>query len=173
MTTYTPKRTQYPFSANTRYKSRSDVLIMQNQWETFERVENYDDVIFQRIQDGLRDLTYYQFLSNQEFKDYKRGQELHIETFPDLPVSTFASIRDRPLPTTPAKTPLPYFHQVDKFIVAKIPMSADELAQQRSDTEIYAYVSTFNNTHVYKYAFVSDEEKMAYYRAEKRVRSTL
>jgi hypothetical protein len=168
---YSPKRTQYPFSANTRYKTKSDILLMQNQWDTFERVENYDDVIFQRIQDGLRDKTFYQFLSNQEFKDYKQGQELHVLTFPTLPPSTFASIRDKPLPTTPTKTPLPYYHQVDKFIVAPTPLSSEELTQQRADTEVYAYVSTFNNTHVYKYAFVSDEEKMAYYRAEKRIRA--
>jgi hypothetical protein len=172
MTSYTPQRTQYPFSANTRYKTKSDTIVMQNQWETFERVENYDDVIFQRIQDGLRDLTYYQFLSNQEYKDYKQGQDLHVLTFSNLPASTFASIRDRPFPTTPSKTPLPYFHQVNRYIVVPTPISAEELVQQRSDNEIYTYVSTFNDTHVYKYSFVSDEEKMAYYRAEKRLRST-
>jgi hypothetical protein len=172
MASYSPQRTQYPFSANTRYKTKSDSIIMQNQWDIFERVENYDDVIFQRVQNGLRDLTYYQFVSNQEYKDYKRGQELHILTFPSLPASTFASIRDRPLPTTPSKTPLPYFHQVDRYIVAEKPISADELTHQRSDTEIYMYVSTFNDSHVYKYTFISDEEKMAYYRAEKRIRST-
>jgi hypothetical protein len=172
MTTYSPKRTQYPFSLSTRYKTKSESLLLQNQWETFERVENYDDIIYQRIQDGLRDQPFYQFISNQEFKDYKQGQNLHVQVFPNLPAGTFAPIRDKPFPTTPSKTALPYYHQVDKFIVAPTPMSSEELTQQRADTEIYVYVSTFNNTHVYKYNFVSDDEKMAYYRAEKRIRTT-
>lgn len=172
MTSYSPLRTQYPFSANTRYKTRSDILIMENQWEIFERVENYNDIIYQRIQDGFRDQPFYHFLSNQELKDYKRGQELHILAFPNLPASTFASISERPLPTTPAKTSLPYYHQVEKSINPPPSISAEELTQQRADTEIYIYVSTFNYSHVYKYNFVSDEEKMAYYRAEKRIRTS-
>ncbi len=168
---YTPLRTQYPFSANTRYKTKSERRLMENQWEVFERVENYNDIIYQRIQDGFRDQPYYQFLSNQEFKDYKRGQELHVLAFPNLPPSTFASISERPLPTTPIKTTLPYYHQVDKYIVSPPAISAEELTQQRADAEIYVYVSTFNDSHVYKYNFVSDEEKIAYYRAEKRIRT--
>lgn len=171
MTTYTPQRIQYPFSANTRYKTKSDILIMENQWNIFERVENYNDIIYQRIQDGYRDQPYYHFLSNQEFKDFKRGQELHILAFPNLPPSTFAFISERPLPITPIKTPLPYYHQVDKYILAPPAISSEELTRQRADTEVYVYVSTFNDSHIYKYNFVSDEEKMAYYRAEKRIRT--
>ncbi len=170
MSTYSPQRTQYPFSMNTRYKSKSEILKLESQWETFERVENYNDIIFQRIQDGLRDQPFYQFLSNQEFKDYKAGQELHILANPTLPPSTFASISERPLPNTPIKTALPYYHQTDKYIIPTTPISAEELVQRRGDLEIYTYVSTYNSAHVYKYSFVSDEEKMAYYRAEKRVR---
>lgn len=169
MTTYTPKRTQYPFSVSTRYKTKSESILLQNQWDTFERVENYDDVIYQRIENGLRDQTFYQFLSNQEFKDYKQGHELHILAYPTLPCSTFAPVRDKPFPTTPSKTLLPYYHQVDKFLVAPTPISSEKLTQQRADVEIYVYVSTFNNAHVYKYTFVSNEEKMAYYRAEQKI----
>ncbi len=171
MSTYTPKRTQYPFSANVRYKSKSEILLLENQWETFERVENYNDIIFQRISEGLRDQPFYQFLSNQEYKDYKAGQELHVLAFPTLPPSTFAPISERPFPNVPIKTALPYYHQTDKYIIPAPAISSEELTQQRADLEIYTYVSTFNDAHVYKYAFVSDEEKMAYYRAEKRVRT--
>ena len=169
MSTYKPKRTQYPFSMSTRYKTKSEAMLLENQWETFERVENYNDIIFQRIQDGLRDQPFYQFLSGQELKDYNAGQNLHILAFPNLPPSTFASISERPLPNTPIKTVLPYYHQTDKYINPPPAISAEELTQRRSDLEIYTYVSTFNTAHVYKYNFVSDEEKMAYYRAQKRV----
>lgn len=171
MSSYVPQRTQYPFSMSTRYKSKSEILKLETQWETFERVENYNDVIYQRVQNGLRDLTFYQFLSNQEYKDYKAGQELHVLAMPTLPPATFLSISEKPLPTTPSKTALPYYHNIDRVIRPRPSISAEELVQRRGDLEIYTYVSTFNTAHVYKYNFVSDEEKMAYYRAEKRLLS--
>lgn len=169
---YKPQRTQYPFNLNLRYKSRSEVFKLEQEWNTFERIENYDDVIYQRIQDGLRDQTYYQFPTSAEYKHYKAGQELHVLQYPALPASTFAPIRDRPLPTTPSKTALPYTSQVDKSINAPKPIPADEYTQIRSDAEIYMYVSTYNQAHVYQYNFVSDEEKMAFSRALRRIIGT-
>lgn len=169
--TYTPKRTQYPFDMSLRYKTKSEIMKLQMQWETFERIENYDDVIYQRIQAGYRDKPFYQFASNEELKNYKAGQDLHVLRYPALPASTFAPVRDRPFPTTPAKTPLPYYYNTDKYINAPPPMTADELTKQKSDDQIYVYVSTFNRSHVYKYEFTSNEEKMAYYRAERRLRT--
>jgi hypothetical protein len=169
MDSYTPKRTQYIFDGSKyRYKSRTDVLLMQNQWNTFERVENYDDIIFQRITDGYRDKTFYQFVSS-EFKDYKAGQQLHIQAYPTLPPTTFISIRETPLPDTPIKSALPYVTNIMKNIPTTVPISAEELTKQKGDLETYMYVSTFNQARTYKYAFTSDEERMAYYRAEKRV----
>ena len=32
---------------------------MRQQWDTFERVENYNDVIYQYLQIGVRNKSYY------------------------------------------------------------------------------------------------------------------
>jgi hypothetical protein len=163
---FTPKRTQYPFSdVNIRYKSKSEALIMQNQWDTFERVENYDDVIYQMYEVGDRSKTFYLFASDAEFKAYNAGQLLHINTYPTLPGSTFASIRDRPFPNVRTKTSLPYWTGVERFVVNNIVPTASELALQQADLEVYAGVSTYNGTHVLKYQFVDGDEKAAYDRA--------
>jgi hypothetical protein len=169
---YTPQRTQYPYPEdlkNKRYKSKADLFRLEQQWNTFERIENFDDVIFQRVQDGLRDQSFYQFRTNSESKDYRAGQELHVLQYPELPVSTFSPVREGPFPTTEAKTALPGDSQVNKYIVSAPTMSADEFTQIRADNEIYMYVSTYNQRHVYKYNFISDEEKQAYQRAERRL----
>jgi hypothetical protein len=169
---YTPQRTQYPYPEdlkNKRYKSKADLFRLEQQWNTFERIENFDDIIFQRVQNGLRDESFYQFRTNAESKDYRAGQELHVLQYPNLPPSTFTPVRERPFPTTESKTPLPGDSQVNKYIVAPNPIPADELTQIRADNEIYMYVSSYNQAHVYKYNFTSDEEKLAYQRAERRL----
>jgi hypothetical protein len=169
---YTPQRKQYPYPEdlrNKRYKSKADLFRLQQQWDTFERIENYDDIIFQRVQDGLRDQSFYQFRTNAESKEYRAGQELHVLQYPDLPASTFAPVRERPFPTTEAKTPLPVEYQVSRYILPTGAISAEEFTQIRSDNEIYMYVSTYNSVHTYKYNFVSDEEKQSYQRAERRI----
>jgi hypothetical protein len=153
---------------NLRFKTKAEILRLQLQWETFERIENHDDVIYQRIQNGLRDQMFYQFRDAIEFKNYKAGQELHVLQNPTLPPSTFSPVRDRPFPTTPSTTALPYTTQVNKFIVSKAPISSDEYTQIRSDAEIYMYVSSYNHARVYKYNFTSDDEKLAYERGERR-----
>jgi hypothetical protein len=167
---YSIQRTQYAFDmVNLKYKSRSDIFRLEQQWTAFERVENYDDIIYQKIANGIRDQTFYQFKNDSEFKDYRAGQNLHILRYPNLPPSTFSPVRDRPFPTTESTTPLPYFSQVMKNVVSAVPIPADEYAIIRSDNVIYSYVSSYNVSHVYKYNFTSDEEKMAYERGERRV----
>lgn len=240
---YTPQRVQYPFDMpDLKYKSRSDIFRLQTQWNTFERIENYDDVIYQRVQDGLRDQTFYSFRDSGELNDYRNGQDLHIQrytntshssTSPKLAVDqngvqiyvgdtveatynagtiyfiatitkitllsgvyvfdlsyangrnaslvpsnairlpSFTSIRDRPFPETPAKTTLPYISQVMKNVVSAPPIPAEEYTTMKADAEIYTYVSTYNQLHVYKYLFTSDEERLAYSRAERRILSPI
>jgi hypothetical protein len=166
-----PQRTQYIFdSKGIRGKSRSDILTMQRQWDTFERIENYNDVVYQRLQQGLRDRMYYQFRDRSELNDYRIGQELHVRRYPDLPVGTFASISDRPMPTVEVLTKAPnYSMGVEKGLLFSTSISASERMEVMSDLAIYSQVSTFNATHVFKYNFPSDEEKMAYLRAERRI----
>jgi hypothetical protein len=170
---YTPLRTQYPFSdVNVRWKSRGEILRLEEQWNTFERVENYNDIIYQKFEKGLRSEMYYQFVNDQEFKNYRAGQQLHVVTYPSLPPQTFAPIRDRPMPDVPIVGTLPYTTNVPRFAINTITPSAAEQAAATADLAVYSFVSTFNQRHVLKYSFVSDEEKNAYERAELRVNAS-
>ena len=163
-------RTQYFFDlSGVRCKSRADTLIMQRQWNIYEQVENYNDIVYQRIQAGYRDRLFYQFVNRQEISDYRTGQQLHILRYPWLPPCTFDSISNRPFPKTPAIVPAPIF--ITQDLPCGIPnnaISASEKTSQQSDMAIYTHVSSYNTEHTYKYIFTSNEEKMAYHRGEKQ-----
>jgi hypothetical protein len=164
-------------------RSHTEVLKMQRQWETFERIENYNDVIYNRFCQGLRDKPYYQFRDMSEKNDYNIGQMLHINRYPwvsadpristiaGVPVSTLASITDRKIPNVEVIANPQNYSQVSKLCVptSSILTSADYMAQQ-AENAVYMHVSTYNGTHKYKYAFPNDEEKLMYLRAERRVR---
>jgi hypothetical protein len=173
--TLVPQRTQYPFAALTDSQLKSILginqplsrrLFLQNQWDTFERIENFNDVIYQQFQQGNRSNLYYQFKNDEEFKNYKAGQQLHVNAYPSLPVSTFAAVRDRPMPDVPILTGLPLDTGVPRFQINTITPTASEKAQASADLEVYAYVSTYNATHYLKYAFPDDVEKNAFERGE-------
>lgn len=173
MTTYQYPRTQYLFDlVGVRCKSRGDTLILQNNWNIFERVENFDDVIYNRFTQGIRDKTYYQFSDRAELNAYRLGQQQHINRYSStLPASTFDSIRERPMPNVPVVVPTPTYSQISRCCIPTIdPIPQSEYREQQSDLTIYMHVSSYNQTHVYKYMFTSDEEKMAYHRSERLVR---
>lgn len=142
---------------------------MQEQWNTFERVENYNDIIYQKFEQGLRSNMYYVFRSDAEFKDYRAGQQLHIITYPNLPASTFDPISQRPMPDVVPKEPSPYETNVMRGIVNKVVPTASEQAATAADLEIYTYVSSYNAVHQLKYQFVDDEEKTSYERGFQKV----
>jgi hypothetical protein len=169
-TNLTPKRTAYDFGdVNTRYKSRGEILNMQEQWNTFERVENYNDVIYQLFELGFRSNKYYVFASDQEFKNYRAGQQLHIITYPTLNPCIFNPISERLMPDVPTLSPVSYETNVSRCIIAAPTPIASETAAIQSDLEVYTYVSTYNTVHRLKYQFVDDEEKTAYERAYARI----
>ena len=172
-TTYTYPRTQYPFDlSGVKFKSRSDILRMQRQWETFERVENYNDAVYQKLLTGDRSTPYYFFKDNEELKDYRNGQELHVLRYPTLPAGTFAPISSRPMPDVAitARPPEYSMSTPPRGIMLSTAITASETTTAMMDMTIYSHVSSYNGTHVFKYIFTSDEEKMAYHRAERRVR---
>lgn len=174
---YTPLRTQYPFGLASnllglRYKSQTEILQTQLRWDIFERVENYDDIIYQQFSLGLRNNTYYIFASNQERQDYFEGQRLHYKAYPDLPPSTFCSIRNRAMPDVPTTTPLPYISNREICTPQRYVPTASERASENLDLTVYTYVSTYNAVHVIQYEFQSDEEKIAYIRAQCRINAT-
>ena len=173
-------RTQYPFGALSDAQQKALVgmnrplayrIAIHMQWDTFERVENYNWAIYQQFLTGDRSKMYYQFKSDQEFKDYRVGQKLHVNAYPNLPVSTFQPVSELPIPEAAPGSIIPYETNVPRFIINRITPSASELAQTQSDVTVYEYVSTFNAQHVLKYQFVDDLEKNAYERTELRLNS--
>ena len=167
----TPQRTQYPFDlSGVKFKARSDILRMQRQWDTFERVENYNDIVYQKLLTGDRGTLYYFFKDREELNDYRNGQQLHILRYPTLPPSTFDSISLRVMPDVAVTVRAPIYSMVPRSIPQSTVMTSSEVTSALSDMTIYTYVSTYNSEHVFKYTFTSDEEKMAYHRAERRVR---
>jgi len=167
---FSTTRTQYVFdTTNLKYKSRSEVFALQRKWNTFEQVENYNDIIYQRFQIGYRDKTYYQFTSNQEYNDYKAGQELHILKFAStLPASTFASISSRPMPEVAIQRTPPHYIGSGQFLTSPTPI-ASETTTNRAEMAMYTYVSTYNATHHYQYSFTTNEEQLAYNRIQRQV----
>lgn len=175
---YTPIRTQYPFAGLTneqqlrlvgRNPPLSKKLMMQEQWNTFERIENYNDIVYQKFQLGLRGNLYYQYTSDQELNNYRAGQLLHTLAYPNLPASTFQPIKDRPMPDVPSVETTPIETNVPRFMLNRPVPTASEKVAEQAELEIYAYVSTYNATHVIKHAFVDDVEKNAYERTELRL----
>lgn len=165
------KRKQYPFDIpGLRSKSQSEILRLRRQWDAFETVENYNFNIYNQLLQGNRTMMYYQFRDREELNDYKNGQELHRLRYPDLPETTFQSISEKELPDVLYDSPAPYvlntIKQNANFMVATI---ASENVIQQNDMAIYTHVSTYNSLHKYQYNFPSNEEKLAYRRAEQKI----
>lgn len=167
-----PTRTQYPFDlSGVKFKSRGDILTMQRQWETFERVENYNDVIYQRFEAGDRSQTYYQFRDQAEKNDYRVGMQLHMNRYPWLPEGTFDPISSLPMPDVVVRIAAPnYTFSPNPLGPTKAAIPESVATDNTADMVIYTYVSSFNAVHYFKYNFVSDEERIAYHRGERLVR---
>ena len=169
---YRPSRTQYAFELSAaKFLSRTDLLKRKRAWETFERTENYNDIICQRFSVGDRSQTYYQFVDQAERNDYRYGQQLHISRYPWLPASTFDSISSRLMPDVAVRVAAPNYTFSPSPLAptaAAIPESV--ATDNAADMTIYTYVSSFNSVHYFKYNFVSDEERLAYHRGERLVR---
>jgi hypothetical protein len=159
------------------------MIAMERQWNTFERIENYNDQIYNRFCQGIRDKTYYHYSNMSEKNDYQIGQMLHVNRYPfvttdarvstisGVQVSTLASISDRQIPNVEIITGPSYFSQVSKTCVPTSSMlTSSEYIAQQSEDAVYLHVSTYNVGHKYKYNFVSDDEKLMYLRAERRAR---
>jgi hypothetical protein len=161
-------RTQYPFSASYyRYKTRIEIEILRRQWETFERVENYNFAVRARMNSGFFDQKFYTFLSSTELMDYRRGQALHIAQFPTV---DFGSESEKFVQQSTIYVGVAYeVREAPRGTYYSTSMSDSERIKMQSDTNIYINVSTFNSTHVYKWVFSSDEERLGYERASLRL----
>lgn len=174
MTTYPYPRTRYCFDGGIRcVKSPAAMLRVQQCWNTFEQIENYNDEIYHLFTQGYFDKPFYMFKDREELNVYREGQRLHRLRYSDLPATTFDSIHERPIPNVPMITRPPNFSQVGRDIrPAVAAISGTEKVQQDSDVSVYVYVSTFNQSHAYKYAFVSTDEQLAYQRGEQIATAT-
>jgi len=160
----TPKRTQYCVQlSNIKFRTPMQTAMLTRQWETFERVENYNDVVYQQLQKGNRGTLYYQFSNMTEQRDYTAGQTLHLNYYTALPASTFAPISSRPMPDGPVLIKAPQCTPMAPIVASAAAASATTMAA--ADMAIHCVVSSFNATHTYQYNFPSAEEQMAYRRA--------
>lgn len=166
---YAP-RLQYFFDlSGVRCKSRTDIIHMQRHWDAFERVENYNERIYIQFIQGYRDRQWYQYTNYSERNDYILGQDQHIQRYPWLPAATFDAISNRQIPDVAVLTYPPNYGQPCKTLTAPPVITQEEMTRQQGELALYGYVSTFNSIHVYKYAFPTMDEQLAYHRAEKRL----
>lgn len=178
----TPKRIQYVFDlSGVKYASQADIMARARAWDTFERVENHDDMVYQLLLQGRRDQLYYQFRDRAEANDYRIGMDLHTKRYPGVvntkvfPNIGFSAVRLLPMPSVTFinNPPMESASPPSRGMNFSTPITALEYQMQQSDMAIYMHVSTYNSVHTYKYNFTSDEERLAYHRAEKRVRTTI
>jgi len=152
-----------------KYKTKSDILTLQRQWDTFNRVQAINFAIYLNILNGGFP-NWYVFASNQEASDFRVGQQLHTIRYPYISPVFFQSISLLPIPTSSYTTGPPRFSQVPSQIVSPAPISESQKTENNADTAIYVQVSTFNVLHsTFTYQFQSNEEQLAYHRAERRI----
>lgn len=161
-------RTAYPFFASYyRYKTRSEIEILRRQWDTFESVENFNNLIRARMNSGYFDKKWYTFISNSERLDYRRGQALHIAQFPTI---DFTSESEKFVQQSTIIVGVAYeTREAPRGTYFSTSISDSERIKNQNDLNTYISVSTFNGTHVYKWAFSSNEERLSYERASLRL----
>jgi hypothetical protein len=163
-------RTQYFYDlSGVKYKTKSDLLTLRRQWDTYERVENINFSIYKTILKGIYQ-PWYVFASNEEASDYRVGQLLHVNRYPNIPSALFQSISLAPTPIPKDSGGPPRFAQAPSQIVSANPISEGQKTENNADMSIYIHVSTYNVLHsTFTYQFQSNEEQLAYHRAEYRL----
>jgi hypothetical protein len=168
------KRTQWPYDlSGVKYKPKSDLIRLETQWNTFERVENINFGIYLRFLAGDFSRTWYQFVTNEEASNYRVGQQLHTNRYPNVPPATFTSISLAPLPICTNGSGPAIYGQVPRSVVSVPAVTEQQKTESNQDLAIYTQISTFNVLHsTFTYQFTSYEEQMSYYRAERRICAT-
>jgi len=161
-------QTPYDLSG-VKYKTKSDLLTLQRQWDTFNRVQAINFAIYLNILKGGAP-NWYVFASNQEATDYRNGQQLHTLRYPYIPATFFQSVALAPIPTNNLTTGPPRFSQVPPQTNTVPPLTEGQKIENNADMSIYTFVSSYNIMHsTFTYQFQSNEEQMSYYRAERRI----
>jgi hypothetical protein len=87
-----PVRSTFCFPESTmKYKSRLEIRQLREQWDTFERIENFNSIVLNKLaqtvppeaSSGTSTPAFYQFQSSAEKTAYNLGQSAHTVTYPD------------------------------------------------------------------------------------------
>jgi hypothetical protein len=154
-------RTEYPFNPSWyKYKTPAEINILRRQWNMFEIVENYDYKIRIQMNAGYFNQRWYAFLHASDHTDYNRGKMLHVAQYPTV---DFTPERNKFVQQSTIYTKVPYeYSQPLCGLLLSTAMTEGERTKKNSDTLMYINVSTYNATHVYKWKFSSEEERLAY-----------
>jgi len=82
-----PARSTFCFKHDKRaFLSQNDIIALKRQWDTFERVENFNSIVYSTItgSESPTSLVYYSFLNQSELDDYRLGQVNHISEYPTV-----------------------------------------------------------------------------------------
>ena len=103
-----PMRSTFCYVNTSQYVSHADIIDNKRKWETFERIENNDSIVLNRLAQTVptpvnggptgTDRVFYNFINNEERNDYLAGQRAHIATYP--------TVTDFVVPYS--KKPIPY-----------------------------------------------------------------
>jgi len=154
-------RTQYPFNASWyKYKTPAEINILRRQWNMFEMVENNDFIVRSKMNAGNFGTRWYAFLQASDLTDYNRGRSLHQAQYPTL---DFTPERNKFVQQSTIYTRVGYeFSQPSNGLLLSTSMTEGERVRKNADLSMYINVSTYNATHVYKWNFGSDEDRLAY-----------
>jgi len=174
-----PLRSTFCFPSSSFFnQSHQDILELKNQWNTFERIENYNSIVLNTLAQELpkesgssvTDSVFYQFNSSQEKTTYKLGQLYHTVVYPDV-VDFQQPYASRPIPYTSTVlstikgqtyVDLPSTIVCSKFIPPP-PLDQDTVLNNRLGLNIYVRVSTQNALFPKSpYKFASNKEYITY-----------
>jgi len=171
-----PMRSTFCYENTSANLTAADIIDRRKQWDTFERVENYNSAILNQLgetvpkpQNGERDgSVFYNFANQKERNDYLAGQRAHVRALPN--------VNDFVVPY--ANKPIPYTSSVISTLATVNPqmmtgpcpnerpgkpISYEELISNRKGLSIYIKVST--QTGLYPkspYKFKNTEEYLMY-----------
>ena len=164
-----------------RYKSRTELTELKQQWDTFERLENRNSGILNFLaQNPPPPLQLYDesvFVRPSSFAEkiaYSKGQLAHIARYPDI--SDFiVPYANRPIPYNSSVVSSIFVQSEGPVtggcrVIPTIPIDFASVLQNRKATSLYINVSTFNARFPKSpYKFSSQDEYLLY----KKYRDTL
>jgi len=175
-----PMRSTFCFPASTmQYKSMSDIMTLKFQWDTFERIENYNSIVYNTLSNtmpveaGSRENTpiFYQFQNSDEKTAYKMGQLAHTITYPEV-VDFLIPYSYKPIQYTSSIISTiqgtKYVYSGESTICSNIlptvpSIDYDELLKNRVGLSLYIRVSTQTSQFPKSpYKFTSNEEYITY-----------